>query len=495
MKRVIGRLIIFAAALLSACGPVVPEGGADADNNYCFTIEVSDISATAANLTIKPSDALQSYYFDILREEYFLAYGTHGFQRFIDKVISDYMSVHSLTKSAALSELLSVGDKVHSFSGLTPQTRYYAIVVGVSSEGEITTEVASEQFCTSKDNDSINSFTIELSEVSYTGVSYRVVPTAASQSYILLPYCKAIVDAYSDEEFIGYALRSFGATSSHILSGEQSGVISSCVPGRDYYIVVFGYDGNEATTALTKASFTTRVGANPAECGFAFRVSDIGVNQAQIAITPTHDIYPYIWGVMEQERYQVRAAEVGQQAAMNEVLQQVIAAAAEQNGGIHEALERTSAYGSVNSSGIHDNLLQGTHYIPWAVCIDSNGNAAAPFILGESFRTQGDSLPACYITVKGSYYKGDDGKAVLVSTAQPRNACAGYYNTIFVGDHTTTPRQTLLKNIVAQGAENCAKVEFEHCDWNQVVTAIAVAYDSDGNFGEIAMDVFTPIEE
>ena len=53
----------------------------------------------------------------------------------------------------------------------------------------------------------------------------------------------------------------------------------------------------------------------------------------------------------------------------------------------------------------------------------------------------------------------------------------------------------LMNNIINLGFKNERVVRFDKCPWNQVVTAVAVGVDKDGNFGEIAMDVFTPTKE
>lgn len=52
-----------------------------------------------------------------------------------------------------------------------------------------------------------------------------------------------------------------------------------------------------------------------------------------------------------------------------------------------------------------------------------------------------------------------------------------------------------MNNIINLGFKNERVVRFDKCPWNQVVTAIAVGVDKDGNFGEIAMDIFTPTKE
>ena len=147
----------------------------------------------------------------------------------------------------------------------------------------------------------------------------------------------------------------------------------------------------------------------------------------------------------------------------------------------------------VSVEGTTYGLQQGTEYIPWAVCIDNNGKAIADFAMGESFTTKSDTVAECKVSVKGSFFAGDDGLAVVRSTATPDSKCAGFYNVIFQGDLTGAERQTLLNNLIRDPYfKNRKVVEFAKCAWGQPVSAVAVGFDSDGNFGEIAIEVFTP---
>lgn len=458
-----------------------------------FKVEVLDITATTARVSVSPESKGEKYYFDLLREEFYNEYNDkYGFQQFIDKTINDLMTANSLSKAEVLQRILSAGDDSYGFTNLNAGCKYYAVAMGIDNNGTINTEIVSQPFSTLNVEASDNSFAITVGSVNYTSVSYTVKPSNNSDSYVLMYWNKPTVDKLGDEAFIEHCIKSRSDIGDFVVVGEQSNKFEECVPGREYYLVAFGYNGGLATTGLTKVPFTTKAGNNPSTCTFKFEVSNIQYDRAYMVVTPSKNYNAFFWSVIEKNYYEQRSAEIGHDATMNEALAQTIDPFAQDFGSIHDALDYITSYGGVNVEGTTYGLQQGTEYIPWAVCIDNNGNAIAPFAMGESFTTKSDSVADCKITVKGSFYEDVDGMAVVVSEATPDKKCAGYYNVIFLGDQSSASRQTLLNNILNMGFKDTPKVEFNKCRWNNTVTAVAVGYDSDGNFGEIAVDVFTP---
>ena len=461
-----------------------------------FTIEVVDITATAARVTVAAKDGKSKFYFDILREEYYNNYNDRlGFQNFIDYTVASLMESNGMSKEDVLSRILSSGNDSYGFTGLEAGSVYYAVAMGVNDSGAITTDVAVVKFSTLEVEKSEITFDMSVGSATYTGAAYSVKPTIATEQYVLIPWNKRVVDQMNDADFIKHCIKMRSDIENYVVTGEQKGVLDSCVPGRDYYLVAFGYQGGVATTGVTKIPFTTKSGGNPAECNFTFEVSDIQYDRAYMKVTPSAKHTVFFWSVVEKGYYTTLAAEMGAEEAMKSVLAESIAPFAVDFGNIYDALEIISSYDDVSVEGTTYGLTQGAEYIPWAVCIDNEGKAVAAFVMGKSFTTKSDTIAECTITVKGSYETGKDGKAVLISTVTPDSKCAGFYNTIFQGDLTGTPRQTMLNNLIREKYfENLNPCVFDKCAWNQVVTAVAVGYDKNGNYGQIAMDVFTPVK-
>lgn len=510
-RRFLGFASACFALLLVACGgnDNIPSGG---ENNggteepdqpdgpqrkVPFTIEVLDITETAARVSIFPENKGTKYYFDILREQYYNEYNDKfGFQRFIDNTVKNLMEANNMTKEQVLSRILSSGDDSYGFTGLEAGSVYYAVAMGIDDNGLINTDIAVKKFSTKEVEQSSNTFNISVGTATYTGVTYSVKPSNSAEQYVLIPWNKTTVDKMNDKEFIKHCIKTRSDIEEFVVTGEQKGVIDICVPGRDYYLVAFGYQGGVATTGVTKVPFTTKSGGDPAACTFTFEVSNIEYDRVYMKVTPSAKHTVFFWSVVEKNYYNQVVAAIGKEDGMKSVLAESLAPFAQDFGSIHDALEFISSYDDVSVEGTTYGLQQGTEYIPWAVCIDNNGEAVAPFVMGESFRTKADNISDCKITVKGSWKTGSDGKAVLISTATPDSNCAGFYNVIFQGDLTGASRQSLLNNIIRdQMFQNLNPCIFEKCPWNQTVTAAAVGYDKDGNYGEIAIDVFTPVKE
>lgn len=503
-------IIISASLLVAACGSSDEIPTTEGENNGTeqpepelpqskapFTIEVLDITPTAARVSIFPESDKTKYYFDILREQYYNEYNDKfGFQRFIDNTVNNLMNANSMTKEQVLSRILSAGDDSYGFTGLEAGSVYYAVAMGIDDSGLITTNIAVKKFSTKEVEQSDNVFDISISGETYTGAAYIVKPSNPSEQYILIPWNKAVVDQMNEKDFIKHCIKMRSDIEDFVVTGEQRGKLDSCVPGRDYYLIAFGYEGGVATTGISKVPFSTKAGGDPKVCTFTFEVSDIQYDRAYMKVTPSAKHTVFFWSVVEKGYFNQLSADKGTEEAMKSVLAESLAPFAQDFGNIHDALEIVSSYDDVSVEGTTYGLQQGTEYIPWAVCIDNNGNAAAPFVMGESFTTKSDTIAECKVTVKGSFEAGKDGKAVLISTVTPDSKCAGFYNVIFQGDLTGTSRQSLLNNITRDSYfKNLNPCVFDKCAWNQVVTAVAVGFDKDGNYGEIAMDVFTPVKE
>lgn len=511
IRQLFSFVTILATLLFTACGGEdIPtnnnnnngtEEPVDPDKpkpESAFTIEISELSATGARVTVAAKDSKSKFYFDILREEYFNNYNDRlGFQNFFDNTVQGLMTSNSMSKEDVLSRILSSANDSYGFTGLEAGSVYYAVAMGVDEKsGLLTTDVDIVKFTTLEVEHSANTFDMSVSTSTYTGTSYSVKPSITNESYVLIAWNKKVVDQMSDTEFIDHCLKTRSDINDYVVTGNQTGVLDSCVPGREYYLVAFGYKDGVATTGVTKIPFTTKISDNVAGCSFSFEVSNIQYDRVYMKVTPTVKHAPFFWSVVEKQYLQQLSNDIGAHEAMKSILAESLAPFAHDFGNLYDALEFITSFDDVSVEGTTYGLTEGTEYIPWAVCIDNEGNAVAEFVTGDSFTTKSDTISDCKITVKGSWETGSDGKAVLISTVKPDSKCAGFYNVIFQGDLTGASRQTLLNNIIReQMFHNLNPCVFDKCAWNQTVTAAAVGYDKDGNYGQIAMDVFTPVKE
>lgn len=146
------KLIISTLALLcGACSNGVdgPVSAIDPDVSEKFNIEISDVTATSASVSVTSTDKVAHYYLEVLRAEYFEVYNTqYGFQRLVDSAINALMSGSEITLNQALELLLYKGSATKQFSDLQPNTLYYAVVIPLALNGHIHSDIVATSFTT-----------------------------------------------------------------------------------------------------------------------------------------------------------------------------------------------------------------------------------------------------------------------------------------------------------------------------------------------------------
>lgn len=124
------------------------QGGSD----LTLSINVTDITATTAKVSVTSSDETSSYYFDVLPESLYAELGAtpEGIAVFIPMLWESYQENYpSMTLSQILAQLLSVGNDSYDFDELTPGAKYYAFAIGVNATtGAVTTTAVVKEFAT-----------------------------------------------------------------------------------------------------------------------------------------------------------------------------------------------------------------------------------------------------------------------------------------------------------------------------------------------------------
>lgn len=363
IRQLFSFVTILATLLFTACGGEdIPTNNNNNDGTEepvdpdkpkpesAFTIEISELSATGARVTVAAKDSKSKFYFDILREEYFNNYNDRlGFQNFFDNTVQGLMTSNSMSKEDVLSRILSSANDSYGFTGLEAGSVYYAVAMGVDEKsGLLTTDVEVEKFTTLEVEHSANTFDMSVGTSTYTGTSYSVKPSITNESYVLIAWNKKVVDQMSDTEFIDHCLKTRSDINDYVVTGNQTGVLDSCVPGREYYLVAFGYKDGVATTGVTKVPFTTKISDNVAGCSFSFEVSDIQYDRVYMKVTPTVKHAPFFWSVVEKQYLQNLSNDVGAHEAMKSILAESLAPFAHDFGNLYDALEFITSFDDVS---------------------------------------------------------------------------------------------------------------------------------------------------
>lgn len=111
-----------------------------------FEVAVSDVETKSATVTVTPSDANATYYFDVVEKATFDELGSPT--AVAEKVIAD-LKEYQAENGAALSDTLSQGNDSRVYTEvLLASTEYTACAFGVDASGKLTTEVFTQDFTT-----------------------------------------------------------------------------------------------------------------------------------------------------------------------------------------------------------------------------------------------------------------------------------------------------------------------------------------------------------
>lgn len=358
-------------------------------------IKVTDITATSAHVEVEPTNDIWNYYFDVIRGEFLEVLTKETAQQFLDDEIDKRVENSGLSREDAFATMASKGADSHDFSNLNPNTEYAALAFGVDEELKINTRVFIKEFTTEFVPLSDNEFTITIDNRYNDGVDYTVTPTVEEDSYQVDIWPKSLVDELGDMGTINYYMdyNSFmlewnAATGEFIYDNE-----SICQPGRDYYVIAFGYADGEATTKLFKKEFRT-IGGDPAKCTFTFEVSEIQSDRAVAKVVPSDKQVVYIWDVIDVATFEKYSKEKGSEQAaheyiLNGLIEQEMGEDTKRQFAV-ESLGRWSGYTSSDEEGADTetifDLSPATEYIVWAVPVDATGKPEANF-MSTKFKT------------------------------------------------------------------------------------------------------------
>jgi len=347
------------------------------------------------------------------------------------------------------------------------------------------------------------------------------------------------IKGMSDAEIIASVEQKYGQIISWLLvTGDYATVPTdfggelAMMPGAEYYLVAFGYDGASATTGVTKAKFTAGAGPDAAGTGFTFKVEDITSGGATVTVETTKEPVTYIWDVISDASYDGRRADnvatqvhtcgirpvgrFGREFAVRIGSARIPSAQPGDNlhGSQISVLRRTverkhvryvrhkrfGVSAQLGIAGIGNHVPNSkTAYRPYAACVDLSGNVVGTPAVGEIFTTlEAVAGSATVEAAYDKYFDGDEivaagvssnasGKAYIPVTVTSSADAAHWYVALYTGDYTdpgAVSEATIINSLKSQGVKDAAKINFT-CSWDTQCTFLAVAEDATGNVGEI----------
>lgn len=386
-KRISAFLAL--AAMASAAFSSCDKNSSKEDEALALEIKIENIQPTGADMTVTPSDETSTFYYDVLGKDAYNHLLSEGLQTYFDGEVKAREDAYSMSREEVLEKLLSTGVTTFSFSSLKAITDYYAVAFGVESDGTVSTELFLEEFSTAAVKPSANTFEITVSNIANDGADYKVVPSVAEDNYVVDIWPKSLVDNIGDGETMRYFIEYNSYMLPMLTTAGEFELENEHVnqPGRDYYVIAFGYADNEPTTALFKKEFRT-IGGDPAKCTFKFAYSEQAATSVKVKVTPSDKQVVYIWNVLDMKTFNEYKTE---QKTDRQTLEYIL------NGGIEqqmefdgvkrqhavEALGRWSGYTTSDPEGYDEEkisgLTGGEEYIVWAVAVDADGNPEGEF--------------------------------------------------------------------------------------------------------------------
>ncbi len=469
-----------------------------------FDIILTDLNATGVNMRVEPIGYDGGYYFDVLSEENYAYYNENGWQELIDYTVYNIANDYQMPYEEALAAIMSFGADEWTFYGLEYDAAYYAVVMGLDGEGAICTEIEIEPFRTPDVEIVDNTFEITVSNVTYTGVEYTVVPSNKEETYFTCTISKVVADELAlDEAIAGYCLSIYPDPNEQLKRGDYTSRGSGGhQPGRDFYAVAFGYTQGVVTTDVTKVAFSTPTDGDPATCTFEISVGNVTHNSARVSVKPSNEYNVYFTELIAVEDVEALKEYIGSddmQDVMETYWNDGILPMITEGYGMSPAqfADMMCMWGEYGTK--YGYLDMATEYMAFAVCLDAYGQPVGDFYLSESFTTETEVISSATAEIKViGYFNGDEiegewnlpGEAVVVMEITPSDDAECWYSDLFAYDVSGSSRYNHIQNLTVYGGEYMPRILIKSTPWNFECTALSVAQDADENFGLVSWEVF-----
>ena len=235
-----------------------------------FTIDVSDITKTTAQVKFTPKDNTMTYYYYVVPEEdrttMIAKYGD------IQTADLEYLKYNASSIGYDLKEYLdfvlakgpkSLDTRDIIQANLDPGTKYYAYCFGMNDDGSFTTAVYEKEFTTEAVQPSANVINCEVVKAYADGCDVKVT-TTNSDPYIIDAQPKAVwekaLEAAGGDKIVAakniLKVSYGGYADQYTKKGNQEYKVEVSSADTDYVLIVYGYD-SAITTDVQTVEFRT----------------------------------------------------------------------------------------------------------------------------------------------------------------------------------------------------------------------------------------------
>lgn len=465
-----------------------------------------EINGPAVRMTCIPQDDNIKYFFSFVAKKDVDESGL-DVKGHLQKVIDNYIDMFSsnMTVDEIIDALASYsGTEEYSFTA-NGNEDYYAYALTLTRDAKIE-HLDYKPFRTGNVEPSDNVISITIDEIGYDRIIYNL--TTLNQDPLTVVFKpSANYIGLTDDEILNKILKEgngkFTTTSGPGNNESYQFMYNGLAPGVEYLALAFGYYGGCATTSLVKVPFTTKAAGDASKMNFDFNVSNLTSFDATISVTPNPESCLYYWDILTDKQNPESVKQYLRDQANMFVQKGYCDTYA-------DAMRRICYRG--NSSFSYNSLTPGTIYKPFGIAInDVDGSFATDIIFGESFTTPAMVVSEATVDIIfDQYFKIDDaflqffpwmtadaGMACAPIIAQPSSdATTWYFNTYTydASDVEQYPDSEMVLSLIQSNNKNINKINFI-LPFNQPCTIMAVAKDSEGNFGEVVRQVIILTEE
>lgn len=239
-----------------------PNPDPDPTVDCTFDLEVYDITASSAFGKAHPSDATVTYYLGVVEKNLFDTFASDkAFQTNDVETMQKLANEDNIGLSEYLEARISVAEVPTLFSGLDASTDYYLYAYGITSNGDITTDLTKKEFTTS-DSTRPMTFDIKVTGITPYGANVAVQPSGKSTYYYDV-FEKAEMDKFANDAAIIAELVKSADFESRLVTGEKSYTYGpeteALQPKTEYYAYAFEYGNpNLEAPEIKKVAFTTK---------------------------------------------------------------------------------------------------------------------------------------------------------------------------------------------------------------------------------------------
>lgn len=404
MRRLIYMLTAVAVSFCAlACTDDTPEEEVQ-ETGYGFEIEILDLHSSHCKVKVTPDNLDEAYFLGVATEEYF---STFGSIEDMETAVSNYIETEILmNQDVLLSDILKKGIYEREVTGLQPEQRFIVFACHTDNMGTITSEIKYVIGTTPALAASVNSFEIEIDQITATSALLFITPSNDDE-YVWLEFPEYVYADMTMEELEAFLMKNYKPFfPMHTNSGEVVHSFDGKLdPDTEYMIIVFGYDGG-ITTPLTTKKFRTLEPNDATDVTFEITYSELTSRSVNMTFIPSDNSVSYLAIVVDEERLERSGGptEEGVKTLIDKEIKKAIAF-----GDCDNRAEFAEYYAQRGKQTGSFTVKPGMKHYACAVCVDVAGEYASKVAIVE-FAVPSEQATDASVTA--SFDKWFDGDAL-----------------------------------------------------------------------------------